>query len=158
MRLGGRKFFIPSNKGYGSSCFSSFFPLASFSFFLFLPPAPRNSPHHQIHTRTHTHTPRSKALPSPSLRSSPVLFPTPWPATFQTGLLNLLYCCLKGIRSDFRRCLLFPFWTWIQESMKRSTASLRTFRIGRLSRAPPQSHSCLPCLHRLRNISRGLVL
>lgn len=87
---------VPSNKGYGSSCFSSFAPLASFSFFLFLPPAPRNSPHHQIHTRTHTHTPRSKALPAPSLRSSPVLFPTPWPATFQTGLLNLLYCCLKG--------------------------------------------------------------
>lgn len=80
---------VLSNKGYRSSCFSPFAPLA-FYLLLFLPPRcpPLNTPP--------PNASRSKTLPSCSLHSSKALFPTPWPATFQTGFPNPLYCCLKG--------------------------------------------------------------
>ena len=65
---------VLSNKGHGSSCFSSFAPVASFYLLLssLLPSSPRRFPspprsHTHTHTHTHTRAPRSKPfLPPPS--------------------------------------------------------------------------------------------
>lgn len=138
---------VLSNKGHGSSCFSSFAPVASFYLLVssLLPSSTRHFPSPpplQSHTHTHTLAPRSEALPSPSLRSSPVLSPTPWPATFQTGFRHPLYCCLKGT-------LRFPEIVFCSGSglgfrSPRTNPQLpsKPFGLGAFQ-APPQSHPCL---------------
>ena len=139
---------VLSNKGHGSSCFSSFAPVASFYLLLstLLPSSPRHfpsPPRSHTHTHTHTRTHASlKALPSPSQRPRPVLFPTPGPATFQTGFPHPLYCCLKGT-------LRFPEIVFCSGSglgfrSPRTNLQLpsKPFGLGAFQ-GPPQSHPCL---------------
>ena len=153
---------VLSNKGHGSSCFSSFAPVASFYLLLstLLPSSPRHfhsPPRSHTHTHTHPHArlAQSPSFPLPATPSCAVSHS--WAGYFPDGISTPIILLPEGHAPISGDRFLFRFWSWIQESTNKSTASLQTFRFGRFSRAPSVP-PLLVCPRRLGNISWGLVL
>ena len=133
---------VLSNKGHGSSCFSSFAPVGSFYLLVssLLPSSPRHFPSpppFQSHTHTHTHTHATLRSPSfPFSTNQSCAFSHSLAGYFPDGISTPIILLPEGHAPISGDRFLFRFWSWIQESTNKSTASLQTFRFGRLLSPP----------------------
>ena len=142
---------VLSNKGHGSSCFSSFAPVGSFYLLVssLLPSSPRHfpsppAPPFQSHTHTHTHT---RLAPKPFL---PLLYD---PVLCFFPLLGRLlsrrdfdthYIAAWRARSDFRRSFSVPVLvldSGVHEQIHSFPPNLSVWAPFKLP--APQSHPCL---------------
>lgn len=150
---------VLSNKGHGSSCFSSFARVASFYLLVssLLPSSTRHFPSPpplQSHTHTHTRASlRSPSFPLSTVQSCAISHSLA--GYFPDGISTPIILLPEGHAPISGDRFLFRFWSWIQESSNKSTASLQTIRLGRLS-SPSSVPPLLVCPRRLGSISRVL--
>ena len=140
---------VLSNKGHGSSCFSSFAPVASFYLLLstLLPSSPR---HFSSPPRSHTHT----HPPARTPRSKPFLPPPSDPVLCCFPLLGRLlsrrdfhthYIAAWRARSDFRRSFSVPVLvldSGVHEQIYSFPPNLSVWALFKGPLSP--THACLP--------------
>ena len=151
---------VLSNKGHGSSCFSSFAPVGSFYLLVssLLPSSPRHFPSpppFQSHTHTHTRLTPKPFLPllyDPVLCFFPLLGRLLSRRDFDTH-----YIAAWRARSDFRRSFSVPVLvldSGVHEQIHSFPPNLSVWAPFK----PPSVPPLFVCPRRLGNISRGLVL